>query len=348
MTGESLRSLNFPANRSLGHLYTREPRALVDEMWMVSMPSKTIKLGEFPQERFSAWTLVGPAMGVQEVALGRETGLRISTDFHLDLRALEVLEGDDLQALDLSYTPLKDAGFPDRLRVSGGLKYLDLSFTLITSPAALSFGQFPRLEVLHLAFTKVGRGIVEGTEALGAIRVLNLMGTGLVESHDTSLSFLTRFPMIECLDLSFNRIGDDDLTVLEGLVGLRTLNLANTDVSDGGLEVLARLKGLRRLYLGRNRITDAGVRHLAGMKGLRTLSLSGPGIGDRSVEELSVLGNLEKLFIRGTRISATGMGELKRTLAGCDIDDRPGDERKSSGYDGTRVSDRSPRGPEGS
>ncbi|MDF1537060.1 MAG: hypothetical protein P1S46_11295 [bacterium] len=331
--------ISFPSHHSFGDIYVRDPAQRYDERWWASMPSQSLALGAVPQERFANWMHFGEARGAREVDVSTEPGLRVSLDISANLELVSALDPLDIQVFDLSYTPLTDYGFEQFALKMPVVKYLDLSFTFVTSGAAVAAAHLSALEILHLAFNRLGSHSLEHLGALEKLVVLNLMGTNIIEPDPSRLSSLAKLTSLQCLDLSFNKCGDKDLKVLPGFESLRILNLVNTDITDNDIETIKEIQSLRRLYLGRNRITDNGVRSLSKIGGLRSLSLSGPGVTDTSVDYLSELNYLDKLFIRGTTISRDGLKALSGNIPGCRIDHGRGDDDRSEEYQGTRITD---------
>jgi hypothetical protein len=147
------------------------------------------------------------------------------------------------------------------------VRYLDLSFTFVTTGAGVLLSQMTGLEIVHLAFTRHSSRVLEYIGELENLTVLDLMGTNILEPDPSLLSIRSRLSSLECLDLSFNSIKDKDLHALSDLKALRILNLVNTDITDDDIEMIKNIQSLRRLYLSRNRISDDGVRTIGKMSG---------------------------------------------------------------------------------
>lgn len=119
---------------------------------------------------------------------------------------------------------------------------------------------------------------------------LDLKGDG-----GAGLSFLEQLGPDDLQALFLYDIGDEALSRLCNLQGLKELYLSNTTVSDAGLQHLSCLTGLHRLYIYHTDITDAGLPHLAEMKGLKWLTFS------------------------GTKVTEEGLSGLRQTLPGCKV-----------------------------
>ena len=339
MVQSPIKMISFPAHHSFGDIYLRNPEQGYDERWWASMPSQSLALGVVPQERFANWMHFGEARGIRQVDVSSEPGLRVSLDISNNLDLVGALDPLDIAVFDLSYTPLSDYGYEQFALKMPKVKYLDLSFTFVTSGAAAVSSSLSELQILHLAFTRLGSHALQHLGELDKLIVLNLMGTNIIEPDPSRLSHLEKLSSLECLDLSFNKFGDKDLNVLPGFESLRVLNLVNTDITDEDIDTIKEIQSLRRLYLGRNRITDNGVKSLSKMGGLRSLSLSGPDVTDTCIQYLSELNYLDKLFIRGTTISLDGLKELSGSMPGCRIDHGRAEDDRSDEYLGTRITD---------
>ena len=94
---------------------------------------------------------------------------------------------------------------------------------------------------------------------------------GLATSSD--VRELVRYPNLEDLYLSTQRLSDEDWAVIGRLRSLRALFLEGSNISDAGLARLAGLQNLEYLGLGNTAITDAGLLTLATMPRLKKVDL---------------------------------------------------------------------------
>ena len=117
----------------------------------------------------------------------------------------------NLEALDLSYTPLDDEGLGN-IEAMTGLKKLWIGDTLVTDEGMRPVGRLTQLEEL------------------------NLGGTGI---SDTGLEHLKGLRKLKKLDLLGADISDAGLAHLSQMKGLEVLNLYRTKVSNAGLGKLA-------------------------------------------------------------------------------------------------------------
>lgn len=89
------------------------------------------------------------------------------------------------------------------------------------------------------------------------------------------LTFLATLAPDDLQALFLYEVGDDALSRLCHLSGLRELYLSNTTISDEGLGHLQCLTGLHRLYIYHTEVGDNGLVHLCALPSLKWLTLSG-------------------------------------------------------------------------
>ena len=133
---------------------------------------------------------------------------------------------------------------------------------------------------------------------------------------DEDLFFLTAFPQLHELTLSFNAITDAGLAHLTGLTALRSLRLECTHVTDQGLILLKALRALRNLSLDETKITDAGLFHLEALPDLENLHLAGScglegkeTITDAGLAHLRKLPKLQSVTV-GSSITDKGLAHI--------------------------------------
>jgi internalin A len=124
------------------------------------------------------------------------------------------------------------------------------------------------------------------------------------------LDDVASLPTVRELNLSMNRLADDDLKHLENMTGLEVLWLP-AGVTDAGLDHLRRLKRLHTLSLG-PAITDTGIARLSRFPKLRQLFIGTTSVTDAGLEHLKALPNLEFVYLNGSRVSETGIRALQK------------------------------------
>ncbi len=121
------------------------------------------------------------------------------------------------------------------------------------------------------------------------------------------------------LDLSDTAIGDADLASLKGLTHLRRLVLDGANIEGRGLIDLHELPELRDLRLGCPRLIEVFLVELAGLKKLEKLSLAKSHVSDEGARQLTRFTHLKELDLTETKVTAAGVDELRKSLAGCRI-----------------------------
>jgi tetratricopeptide (TPR) repeat protein len=127
---------------------------------------------------------------------------------------------------------------------------------------------------------------------------------------------------VVALDLSFTRIGDDDLAAVARFTRLRRLSVDCTDMAWGAVPMESRV-GLHIGHLfddtrGKG-VTSAGVAHLAGLTELRHLGLGTTGIDDDALPYLRGVRKLEVLKLDRTRVRGSGLRSLPTALRELDL-----------------------------
>jgi hypothetical protein len=249
--------------------------------------------------------------------------------FH-GLQSLRLVTGSGPQAVVLDDALLRE------LRQLERLEQLDIAAQPLTDGSLGIVAELPRLERLVL------RGAGN-----------RLAGAGFSAFHQRSLHEVT---LHRCG--GFDRSGMQALAKVPGLVALRfvdtplgadleclqdlpafpmlhELAVRNQDLADRHLEPLLRTK-IGKLVLVDAAVSGEGLAALAGLPSLKALELVTPDIGDDDVADLGRLQSLQRLVLRNVRITADGLGELRRALPRCEIDCLPG----SRLFDTARVFER--------
>ena len=212
------RGVHFPMERGLGELLGR--------------PQGTHRgaLSSSPWEQLGIWQRVGRARTDVTLPAGTDVLLDLSPAAVVDLVELTTLQPDDLQVLDLSDTPLRDADLRHVVHLTG-------------------------LQALHLGGTGVGDAAVDAVLGLGGLEELSLAGTRV---SDAGLAGLAQLPRLRDLDLADTGITDAGVARLGRLTQLRRLRLTNTAVTDAGLLPLLHLH-LRHLDLCGTQVSFLGL-----------------------------------------------------------------------------------------
>lgn len=117
-----------------------------------------------------------------------------------------------------------------------------------------------------------------------------------------------------------SEFGDQDVTHLKHLVGLRSLDLRHTLITDVGLESLSDFSEIEELILNGTHIGDRGAMHLVGLSSLKILSLSDTSLTDTGLEHLEGLTNLTILCLADTHISEAGLMKIRHEFPDTKVD----------------------------
>jgi len=312
------RIVHFPADRSLGILYTRDSGVEGKESWQ-------------------GWEELGQARGEISISHGRELRLMISDSNYESFSHLASLGAKDIQNLyircrclqdsDLvhlkgltgleslgfssgrsSYTcPLTGKGF---IYLSGmsSLRNLVVQFTMIDNESLGHLKNLTSLENLTLWNNMAIPG--EGLVHLRNMPSLRYISFYTVPIEDFGLENLKGMSRLEHLSLQYTHVTDDGLAHLKGLTGLKDLVLP-PNTTGTGLVNLGGLSSLERLDISDTEVTDDGLAHLKGLSGLQSLGVSGRNISGTGLRHLHDLPRLNDVRIKMDKMDDEGMRGLK-------------------------------------
>lgn len=181
-----------------------------------------------------------------------------------------------ITTLNLSYSKITDIGL-QTLRTCTGLTNLDLSCCHeLTNNSLLVLNNLTILRRLDLAvfnnsiFSQEKIDLPTSLGSLTTLKDLNLRSCTI-----THVEFLSKFTVLERLDLASSSINDIGLFTLDLLTNLKYLCLTDCKITDAGLPRLNNLTALRSLKLAYcEHITDAGLSTLSNLVALRSLNLA--------------------------------------------------------------------------
>lgn len=247
------RTVNFPADHSLGTAYLRAP------LPPAAAPRRSRRCWS------AQWGDAGPAQGTLDVPAGHQLKLQATTCWDPD--AFGRLGHGDVQALRLSG---REA--PHILGLVGhlaGLEALDLWAAPVGDDSVASLCGLLGLRSLNLWGTQMTDAAMAYLPAMPRLRNLTVPGRNV---GDAAMVDLAAMAMLRVLDLSGSRVSDEGLAMLSASRSIIRLCLWGTAITDAGLPALGRFPALREVDLGGTAVTDAGLVHLTGL-GLQRLSL---------------------------------------------------------------------------
>ena len=323
------RTINLPANRSIGMLKIRK--------W------DPTSHGVPPHE------YLAEARGEVYVPAGQMLGLEIVKGKPVDLSPLAELNPTDLQSLSLYHTEVQDTDLRHISHLIGleqiglaitnisdeGLKYLsslknlkelNLSKTKITDAGLIHLAKLSELEILSLGDDLItNKGLIQLRD-LKNLKVLILKDTKIT---DEGLFHLNELNSLISLNLSHTDIEGRGLLQLRDLSKLEWLLLGSTSINDAILMHIGEMKTLKGLYLNETQITDTGIGYLKNLDQLEQLVLAKTKITDEGLKHFIGLSELKHLNLDGTLVSKESVENLKKALPNCRISWQPQKQQTS-------------------
>lgn len=189
-------------------------------------------------------------------------------------RAVELLDGMDLESLDLEGSGIGD-GALSHVSALNRLTELSIARTQVTDVGVAALSSLSALRVLDLRATEVTNTGLERLVGLSNLQRLSLRQARGVD--DQGLEHVGRLRGLTHLDLAFLDVTSAGLRHLEGLP-LREIRLEHSTVRDAELPVLATFASLRVVRLHATRVTATGLGPLNQLTQLErvTLPVSSP------------------------------------------------------------------------
>ncbi len=308
MSKTVIRTLRFPADRSLGRLMMQD--ATVEG----NIDSFLYSEGD------DSWQYLGEAVGNVSVPAGKRLWLTISNQSAWkDLSPLSKLEADDIYKLILSGSheggPKPNDTCMPHIAALAGLKTLDIGYSNVTSKGLQQLKKIKSLERLTIADPISNAGLAQIAElpslkALYVPAVPNLKQNGLT---DAGLRNIAKLTSLEELALSSERIGDAGLIHVAKLPSLQYLLLQGDRFTDAGVAHLKNTSSLKILHLGYlGKLTDVALADLSNLANLENLNLHwNENITNNGIAHLKKMQSLKKLDIGSSQVTDTGLAHLK-------------------------------------
>jgi Leucine-rich repeat (LRR) protein len=131
---------------------------------------------------------------------------------------------------------------------------------------------------------------------------LSFMGTGLSPEATEERGYLPRATAIA---------GDQVMTHVTRLTGLKILDLHTTEIAAAGLRYIERMKSLECLFVPQ-KMNDAGMSHVAKVTGLKRLYFKQNNVTNRGLARLAELRELEELELGGRQINNDGLVHVSK------------------------------------
>ena len=264
----------------------------------------------------------GVGASVNDAGLAKLKGLTALTFLNIsgspitDAGLVSLKDLTSLVTLDVKNTNIGDAGL-EHLVGLNRLTVLKATNTQITGPGAQKLAKaLPKCLI-----TKNGgsiqpqggdRAVVEWALSVGGkVRVVGLAGLQIGDVKDLPAGPL----VVQQIDFGANdKVTDDDLNRLDGLIGLSHFYLNGTTLTDAALAHFKNMKDLAELGVTSPMITDAGLAHLAGLN-LQTVFLGGTQVTDAGLAHLKNMGKMNTLRLEKTKITGPGLEHLQNLKA---------------------------------
>jgi Leucine-rich repeat (LRR) protein len=310
------RIVHFPADRSLGKLYTQDAGTVREFTYWFHWTGT----GEGEREYLCE------AQGDVQVPAGKRLSLTVSKAGSRDLAALSQLRPDDLYGLgfevSLAGSMTLPEGWMKHIAHLTGLKSLALAVRGLSHVEMESIKALVSLEYLHApdGLTDAGLAYVAELPSLKGL-YFECKDSRVT---DAGLRHLSELNSIEELYLKGERMGDAGLAYLRDLPRLNYLCLYGSNFTDKGMVHVKQMSSLRILSFHENlcRITDTGLVHISQMAELEFLCLHGmKDITDTGIAHLSKMRSLKKLDIGSSQVTDRGLAYLAqiKTLEQLDL-----------------------------
>ncbi len=310
------RIVHFPADRSLGKLYTQDANTVREFTYWFHWTGT----GEGEPEYLCE------AQGDVQVPAGKRLSLTVSKAGSRDLSALSQLRPDDLYGLgfevSLAGPVTPSEGWMKHIAHLTGLKSLALAVRGLSLAEMESMKGLVSLEYLHApdGLTDAGLAYVAELPSLKGL-YFECKDSRVT---DAGLRHLSKLNSIEELYLKGERMGDAGLAYLRDLPRLKYLCLYGSRFTDNGMVQVKQMSSLRILSFHESlcRITDAGLAHISQMPSLESLCLHGTrGITDDGVAHIAKMRSLKKLNIGSSQVTDRGLAYLAqvKTLEQLDL-----------------------------
>ncbi len=279
------RIVHFPKDRSIGILLVLDSNS-------------------FDTSSYSDWEHLCEATGDVTVPAGKALRLDLGEQIDGDLSLLSALEPNDLSMLCCNRVEFADEELKHISHLTG-LKDINLYGTGILGTGLKHLSGLKSLERLHLTSTHVGDKELAYLLDLPNLKSLSLEGTPVTDAGMVHVGKMTN---LERLSLN-SAVGDEGLSHLNNLTGLRSLILKNPAVTDEGLSHLAGLTNLEFLHLFEAQISNDGLAYLKNMKELKKLYVFSRQITNEGLVHLKDLEKLEYVSLSVT-FTETGLEYL--------------------------------------
>jgi hypothetical protein len=262
---QAMRTLNFPADRTMGNLNLLGAFAPYNEGYADIRPP----LGK------ARGAVKAPATAKVRLQLSYDAGedaaplLKVNCPalVSIDCRNVESVNDKTVQVLsqmkDLEEIKLNNASITDKaleyLTALPKLVSLDVMRTDITNQGIPYLWRMHQLKVLSLGFNVVSDQEMEKIDQLPNLEYLNVSRCGL---SDEALKYVARLKHLDRLDIADNKkITDKGVEYLTACPNLSTIMMQSTGIDRNVVKSLKRIKKLKYIIIG---LSAADTKYLQG------------------------------------------------------------------------------------
>jgi Leucine-rich repeat (LRR) protein len=314
------RVVNFPKDRSIGHVYVVKRQPTKERLWHYVFGWVEKDLGE--------------ARGDVKVPAYVMLRLDIRGDEWRKTKPFAAIGPNDIGILNLYQCNDIDDYFMSQIRHLTGMEALFISQSTLTPRGINYIRNFRQLRALVIPDYIQSKELKQ----LGELTLLEYLNFGGPMVNDEKLSIIGKLTSLTQLSIGGSEVGvgltnlknlkslrylnlnalrsynlDRDLEHIAGLTNLEELDLEDAPVNDAGLIHLQNLSKLKRLNLLKRspsgKITGAGMVHLKNLKSLEELTIP-RGASDAGLEQLAALDSLKKINLWGDDITDKSMPVL--------------------------------------
>jgi Leucine-rich repeat (LRR) protein len=198
---------------------------------------------------------------------------------------------------------LSRIGVPLQRDTHGVVRWIEAVSGEFNDEAMRHLPALPRLEWLEIGGGKVTSAGISNLKNCAALRRLYIHD---VDLNGDSLGWLADLKNLEALSLQRTKINGSVLKNIKSS-SLAVLNLSGNKISDEDMEVIAQLKTLEVLALSDTQVSGDGIAKLEGMPRLNELNLMNCNISDADLGHFLTTPNLRIVYATGCNVTDMGI-----------------------------------------
>ncbi len=190
-------------------------------------------------------------------------------------------------------------GVPLQHDAEGVVRWIEATKGELNDEALRSLPALPRLEWLEIGGGNVTRSGIASLKSCTALRRLYVHD---IDLNGDALEWLASLTNLEALSLQ--RTGIDG-TALKNIKApaLAVLNISGDKIADDDMSLIAALKDLEVLALADTKVTGDGIAKLEGMSRLNELNIMNDGVLDGDLDHFLTMPNLRIVYASGCNLN---------------------------------------------